>query len=138
MQPLLPTVKKFKLYLAVCNNKLRLKGSSAKKGLDIYNKVNGGVEIQDDDDDDDDDIALIEAYLNNQQEQAMIEKFKFGKAWKKAKKIGGKALKYDKKGYNIYNKVNGGQPVPVEIQDDDIAQIQAYISSFWDVIGKKK
>ena len=42
----------------------------AKKGLDIYNKVNGGVEIQDDDDDD---IAQMEAYLSNLQRQAEIE-----------------------------------------------------------------
>ena len=104
--------------------------SGAKKGLDIYNKLNGGVELQDDDDDDD--IAQMEAFLNNLQEQAEIEKFKFGKAWKKAKKIGSKALKYGKKGYDIYNSVNGGQTAPAEIQDDDdddIAQLQAFLSN---------
>ena len=40
----------------------------AKKGLDIYNKMNGGVEMQDDDDDDGDDIVQIQAFLSSMNE----------------------------------------------------------------------
>ena len=40
----------------------------AKKGLDIYNKMNGGAEMQDDDDDDDDDIVQLQAFLSNTNE----------------------------------------------------------------------
>ena len=94
----------------------------AKKGLDLYNKVNGGAEIQDDDDDDD--IAQMEAYLSNLQRQAEIEGW-----FDKLKDVAKKVAPYAKKGLDIYNKVNGGAEIQDDDEDDDIAQMEAYLSN---------
>ena len=109
----------------------------AKKGLDLYNKVNGGAELQDDDDDDD--IAQMEAYLSNMQRQAEIEGF-----FSSLKNIAKKVAPYAKKGLDIYNKVNGGAEIQQDDDDDDIAQLQAFLSNmdeaeqqnFWSTLGK--
>ena len=114
-----------------------LKGT-LKLAPHIIRGIGGGVEVQDDDDTDDDDRANIEAFLSQSlQDRAEIEGKLLKKIAKGFLKVGPKAIRLLGHGAEgalnllpqVINALGGGVEVQDDAGDDDLATIEALLSS---------